>query len=90
MWARTSATERGRGGKAVPLNPLEDGTGSYAVRNVGDQYRAVLVARPLGKDDVVDQVSEWRAMPHMATCQPRLPAPAGGDLPSNVVPMRQN
>lgn len=68
VWARTLATESGAGGKAMPLDPLEDLAGNVAVRPVND--RGGLVARVLRKDETHDTFAELRAMPHAATCTP--------------------
>lgn len=82
VWARTAATESGAGGKAMPLDPVEDLAGNVAVRAVND--RGALVARVLGKDDSLDREVELRAMPHAATCTPTEP-PATPERPGNVV-----
>ena len=71
VWARTSAGPNGPGGKAIPLDPVEDFGGSYAVVHV---HHGVLVARPLGRDETPDRPSEYAAMPHAATCR----TPRGG------------
>lgn len=68
VWARTVAGEGGRGGKAMPLDPLEDLDGNVAVRAVDD--RGGLVARVLKKDEYRDRTTEYLAMPHAATCRP--------------------
>lgn len=68
VWARTMATESGAGGKAMPLDPLEDLAGNVAVRPVND--RGGLVARVLKKDETHDRVTEYLAMPHFKSCTP--------------------
>lgn len=89
LFARTLPGKVGRGGKLIPLNPVEDPVGNVAVRNTGDQYRAALVARVLADDDALDTVTEYRAMPHAATCQPRLPVDVDRNPPPNVLPFRR-
>lgn len=65
VFARTMATESGRGGKAMPLDPYPNPAGNVAVRDTG---RGRLVARVLGKDESHDRHVEVLAMPHFATC----------------------
>lgn len=85
VWARTMASPNGPGGKAMPLDPLENLTGNAAVRETG---RHSAVVRILGKDESIDLLLEVRAMPHFATCQPTLPDPPP-ELPANVVDFAQ-
>lgn len=68
VWATTTAGPNGPGGKAIPLNPREDPAGSYAVHH---PHRGVLTARPLARDERPDTPTEYRAMPHVATCAAR-------------------
>ena len=65
VFARTMATESGRGGKAMPLDLYPNPDGNVAVRDTGHGH---LVARVLGKDEDHDRHAEVRAMPHFATC----------------------
>lgn len=68
VWARTLATESGRGGKAMPLDPVENPAGNVAARALSSSGQ--LVARVLCKDETHDVTTEIRAMPHAATCSP--------------------
>lgn len=79
VFAVTVAGENGRGGKYMPLDPLEDVAGNTAVR---PGHRGVLLARVLKKDETHDHTSEYLAMPHFATCTRRPETP---QLPPNVV-----
>lgn len=66
VWAVTLAGPNGRGGKAMPLDHLEDiRFGNTAVR-AGHGSR--LLARVLGKDETHDAPLEYLAVPHFATC----------------------
>lgn len=65
VFARTVASERGRGGKAMPLNVVPDPDGRVAV-NVEDPHH--LRARALAKDETHDVHTEVLATPHFATC----------------------
>lgn len=65
IWARTMASESGRGGKAMPLNAEPDPAGNVAVRLVTPTTR---VCRVLGKGEGHDQRAEQLYMPHAATC----------------------
>ena len=65
VWAITVAGPNGRGGKGMPLDPLEDLTGNVAVLPVPGGR---LTARVLGRDEHVDRPVEYSAMPHFATC----------------------
>lgn len=60
---RTMASESGRGGKMMPLNPDPDPAGNVAVR-----YPDRLYGRVLCKDEHHDEHAERLYMPHMATC----------------------
>jgi hypothetical protein len=60
---RTMASETGRGGKMMPLNPEPDPAGNVAVR-----YPDRLYGRVLCKDEHHDEHAERLYMPHMATC----------------------
>lgn len=64
VFARTVATERGRGGKAMPLDLVPDPAGNVAARWDGRS----LYARVLAKDEGIDHTTEVLAMPHFATC----------------------
>lgn len=68
VWAATAARDTGRGGKAMPLDPVEDLAGNVAVQ-AGHGGR--LVARVLKKDEQVDRPVQYVAMPHFATCPRR-------------------
>lgn len=68
VWARTVASERGKGGKPMPLDVVPSAAGNVAVRVSGH----ALFARALGRDDTLDRVAEVRAMPHFATCGKQL------------------
>lgn len=74
-WARTAATESGRGGKAMPLDPTPDPKGNVAV---SEPRRGLLVARVLHKGESHVNGVEDLYVPHFATCDP-------GPLPENVV-----
>lgn len=67
-WARTVATPHGPGGKHMPLDPVEHPEGNVALRQTP---AGAMVCRVLGKDDDLDRTSEFRAMPHFATCSAR-------------------
>ncbi|MFC6343903.1 hypothetical protein ACFP8W_18100, partial [Nocardioides hankookensis] len=58
----------GRGGRAMPLDPVEDLAGNVAVQ---PGHAGRLVARVLKKDEVVDRPVQYVAMPHFATCRSR-------------------
>ncbi len=73
VWARTVATESGRGGKPMPLDPIENPEGNVAVRALVSSGQ--LVARVLCKDETHDTTVEMLAMPHAATCAPPPPEP---------------
>lgn len=65
VWAVTLAGENGKGGKAMPLDPIENPDGNVAVRaSLGGR----MVCRVLHKDEDHD-TTEHRAMPHFATCR---------------------
>lgn len=65
VWALTVAGPNGRGGKAMPLDPLEDLAGNIAVTAPS---RNRLLARALHKGEQVDRPLEYVGMPHFATC----------------------
>lgn len=66
VWATTTARESGPGGKAMPLDPIENPDGNVAAwRGHG---RRVL-ARVLTRDEQPDAPLEYHAMPHFATCR---------------------
>lgn len=81
VWARALATQSGAGGKAMPLDPVEDPAGNVACRPVND--RGGLVARVLLADETPDSFTELRAMPHFATC-PGEPGKPNPRLPDDV------
>lgn len=60
---RTMASETGRGGRLMPLNPEPDPAGNVAVR-----YPDRLYGRVLRKDEHHDEHAERLYMPHVATC----------------------
>lgn len=66
IWATTVAGPNGRGGKAMPLDHLEDtdygNTAVWAVRI--DR----VLARVLSKGETHDAPLEYLAVPHFATC----------------------
>lgn len=76
VWALTMASPNGRGGKLMPLDPLEDLAGNVAITQPA--ARGLLYARALFKDERVDRPAEFAGMPHFATCSshghPALPA----------------
>ena len=69
VWALTVAGPNGRGGKLMPLDPLEDLAGNVAVTQPA--ARGQLYARSLFKDERVDRPGEYCGMPHFATCTRR-------------------
>lgn len=80
VWAITVANENGRGGKAMPLDPVESPEGNAAVPA---HPSGRLTVRVLKADERPIEGVELRAMPHFATCPKVLPAPA--ELPMNVI-----
>lgn len=65
LWARTVASETGKGGKAMPLDPEPNDEGNVAVRQTGPgRY----VARVLKAGESHDTYAEKLHMPHFATC----------------------
>lgn len=69
IWARTMASESGRGGKPMPLDPEPNPAGNVAARVTGEGATYVRrVCRVLGKDEDHDHRTEQRYMPHFATC----------------------
>lgn len=75
VWAVTVAGPNGRGGKLMPLDPVENLAGNVAVTA---PHRGRLLARVLTKGEAFDRPHEYAAMPHFATCptgtKPELPA----------------
>ena len=67
-WARTLATPKGPGGNHMPLDPVENPDGNVAARPT---MAGALVCRVLSNDDSLDTTTEYRAMPHFATCTAR-------------------
>lgn len=74
VWAMTVAGPNGRGGKLMPLDPLENLAGNVAVTT---PHRGRLLARVLTKGETFDRPHEYAAMPHFASCptgtKPELP-----------------
>ena len=65
MFARTLASETGKGGNPMPLDPEPNDEGNVAVRQTGPgRY----VARVLKKGESHDTYTEKLHMPHFATC----------------------
>lgn len=81
VFARTLPAPPKRGGRPMPLDPWTNAAGNVAVRNVGG---GTLVCRVLKRDEGHDVCAELRAMPHFATCVPKLPDPPPAP-PANVV-----
>lgn len=79
VWAVTVAGPNGRGGKLMPLDPLEDLAGNVVATQPSARGR--LLARVLCKDETIDRPGEYAGMPHFATC----PAHAKPTLPEGVV-----
>lgn len=65
IWAVTMAKESGPGGKAMPLDPIENPAGNVAVQ---PGHGGRLLARVLGKNERHSPPAEYLAMPHFATC----------------------
>jgi hypothetical protein len=78
VWAITVAGQNGRGGKLMPLDPVEVLDGNVAVTN---PHRGVLLARVLARDESVSRPVEYAAVAHFATC----PVRAHPTLPADVV-----
>lgn len=69
VWAITVAGPNGRGGKLMPLDPIEDLAGNVQV-TVPRLGR--LEARVLTRDESLERSRyEYAAMPHFATCPAR-------------------
>jgi hypothetical protein len=69
IWARTMASESGRGGKAMPLDPEPNPEGNVAARVTSrTPYGLGRVCRVLAKDEQHDHQTEQLYMPHFATC----------------------
>lgn len=79
VWGLTVAGPNGRGGKLMPLDPLEHLDGNVAVTQ--PVSRGLLYARALFKDERVDRPAEFAGMPHFATC----PATGHPALPVDLV-----
>ena len=80
VWATTVAGPNGRGGKLMPLDPVEDLAGNVCVTQ--PVARGRLLARVLCTDETVDRgAGEYQVMPHFATC----PTRTKPELPTNVV-----
>lgn len=69
VFARLARTESGKGGGAMPLDLSPNPEGNVAVRITSS--RGAMVARVLAKDETHDIHSEYRGMPHFATCPER-------------------
>lgn len=80
VWGRTVASDTSRGGKPMPLDPVEDVAGNVAVPL---NPPGGLTVRPLKGDERPIDGEEMRAMPHFATCTPIPVTPAV--LPDNVI-----
>lgn len=65
VFARTVATERGKGGKPMPIDLVPRPDGNVAVRIDEGRW---LYARVLAKDETHDLHTEVLCMPHFATC----------------------
>lgn len=83
VWAITVAGPNGRGGKAMPLDPLEDLAGNVAV---SVPHIGRLLARVLAKDEAVDRPLEYAGMPHFATC----PARHKPEIPASVIDLKEH
>jgi hypothetical protein len=77
VFARTMRSETGAGGKLMPLDLSPNDEGNVAVRIVNG--RGAMVARVLTKGEDHDHYTEYRAMPHFATC-PETPTAKGKRL----------
>lgn len=78
VWAMTVAGPNGRGGKLMPLDPLEDLAGNVAVTA---PHRGRLLARVLTKGETFDRPHEYAAMTHFASC----PTGTKPELPMDVL-----
>lgn len=81
VWAITVAGPNGRGGKYMPLDPVEDLAGNVAITA---PRRGRLLARALTKGETFDRPHEYAGMPHFATC----PARARPELPAGVIDLQ--
>lgn len=79
VWAITVAGPNGRGGKLMPLDPLENLAGNVAITQPA--ARGLLHARALFRDESFDRPHEFAGMPHFATC----PANGRPALPVDLV-----
>lgn len=68
VWAVTVAGPNGRGGKLMPLDPVENLDGNIAVTA---PTRGRLHARVLTKDETIDRPVEYAGMTHFASCPAR-------------------
>lgn len=68
VWAVTAARDTGPGGRAMPLDPIEDLAGNVAVQ---PGHAGRLIARVLKGDEQADRPVQLQAMPHFATCPAR-------------------
>lgn len=84
VWAVTVAGPNGPGGKLMPLEPVEDLEGNVAVTTPHPPYGRLL-ARVLGKDEIVDRPVEYAAMTHFATC----PTRTRPELPPEVIDLQE-
>lgn len=86
VWAVTLAGPNGRGGKLMPLDPIEDLDGNVAVTF---RVRGRLLARVLQRDERVDRPIEFAAMPHFATCLGGSRGTEAIGLPADVVALEE-
>jgi hypothetical protein len=82
VWAITVAGPNGRGGKLMPLDPIEVLDGNVAVTN---PHRGKLLARVLARDESVSRPVEYAAVAHFATC----PMRAHPSLPQDVIDLQE-
>jgi hypothetical protein len=68
VWAVTVAGPNGRGGRLMPMDPLEDLTGNVAITAPTSTR---LLARVLTKGEEFDRPVEYAGMTHFATCPTR-------------------
>lgn len=81
VWATTVAGPNGRGGKLMPLDPVENLAGNVAVTA---PHRGRLLARVLTKGEAFDRPFEFAGMPHFASCATRTKP----ELPANVIDLQ--
>lgn len=82
VWAITVAGPNGRGGKLMPLDPLEDLAGNVAVTPTPGGR---LTARVLHADEQVDRPIEYSAMTHFATC----PVRSKPEIPAQIIDLQE-